>query len=672
MKSLRDQIGGAPAGAARCALAALAVLFALTSGAGRATADDVRLFQLTDIRGFAELGFFTSIQDRSRTTSPASTANRVEFSQLLNVSAIGYAYHPSFLTFEGGFQVEFIEDVLEQLDHRILPGGHFRFNFLENHRNGLSIFGRILRTEQQPPFSEKFSVLSQVYGATLYQRWGWIPFSLTYQHRSLENDAPGSFDDSAEEILFRGGYELGERSRGSIDYDLILQDQGGDDVRRQNLGVNNVSFFGDREEKKWFTNLFLKEEVTERDSGETKQYAAIGNTNFNWRHTDDLLTGYSLSGRWSDFGTQSVTTVSPSFLLTHTLYESLTSQVEIRSDLQKASTGSRYEIGGRISEVYLKRLGGWGRLILRAAPRITMTYDRPEADSAYDEEPEYEIAVPAVPLRNPNVIEDTILVRHVNCTFGPTPEECRNPEDYRVIPAGGGFVALQLTPGGLLEPDNPDDPVNVLVTYEYELGEKGDILSFGVDADANLWIRERVELFGRYQTNDRKVLSGSERNIRVNSFDRIVVGLNLALPWLSALLQFEDYDATFGPFRGYSGSLSLFSGFGASWQARGGVGYALRNYLDSGEDLSRLTASANVGRRLFRRGQLELRGRYRRERWSGEKGRTNNVDALYVNAGFSWWYGKIDVKLEGGMVQISREREDKRVFRVDLRVRRPF
>jgi hypothetical protein len=43
-----------------------------------------------------------------------------------------------------------------------------------------------------------------------------------------------------------------------------------------------------------------------------------------------------------------------------------------------------------------------------------------------------------------------------------------------------------------------------------------------------------------------------------------------------------------------------------------------------------------------------------------------------VNAGFSWWYGQIDVKLEGGMAQVLREAEDKRVYRIDLRARRSF
>jgi hypothetical protein len=82
--------------------------------------------------------------------------------------------------------------------------------------------------------------------------------------------------------------------------------------------------------------------------------------------------------------------------------------------------------------------------------------------------------------------------------------------------------------------------------------------------------------------------------------------------------------------------------------------------------------SAGVRKRLFRRGELELEGRYRRVRWSGDRGDADDVDTLFVNADFSWRYGKIDVKLEAGMAQVLREAEDKRVYRVDLRVRRSF
>jgi hypothetical protein len=59
-------------------------------------------------------------------------------------------------------------------------------------------------------------------------------------------------------------------------------------------------------------------------------------------------------------------------------------------------------------------------------------------------------------------------------------------------------------------------------------------------------------------------------------------------------------------------------------------------------------------------------------RCSGERSGADDIDALFVNAGYSWWYGKINVKLAGGMAQVFRKAEDRSVYRVDLRVRRSF
>jgi hypothetical protein len=665
MKNLRDQAGGALFGAARCAIAAFALLSALTSGAGRATAADVRLFRLTDISGFADLGFFTTLEDRSRTTSPDSDFDRVEFSQLLNLNASAYIYHPSFLTFQGGFQIELIEDVIDQDKNRILLGGNWNFNLLQNHRESLSVFGRVLETESARPFSGTYQVLSQLYGVTFYERRGWLPFSLTYQHRSLASSESGGFDDSADEILFKGDYQLGERSRGRVDYDLIFQDLSGDDVRRQDLSVNNVSYFGEYGEKRLFTNFLFNEQITKRESGTNEQYSAGGATNFYWQHTDDLSTEYHLSGRWNEVETQSVANMNPSFSLTHDLYESLTTRFEIFGRLRDGSTGSRNQFGGVISETYVKRLGGWGRLSIRAASRITMTSDRPKGDTALAVDEGHTMAeFPDEPrLVNPDVI-GPIVVTNEKCPG----ERCEEGLDYEVERVGGGFVELSLpvVTRFLVEGDF------VEVSYTYDLGGKRDILSTGVNAGANLWILDRLGLFGRYETNDQKLVSGDERDLRINEYDRSVVGLQLRWPWLSARAQFEDYDATFDPFRGYLGSISVFTYGTASWRARFNASYTLRDHTDTDETVGRLTVSGGVRKRLFRRGELELDGRYRRERWSGDRSDVDDVDTLFVNAGFSWWYGKIDVKLEGGMSQILREAEDKRVYRFDLRVRRSF
>jgi hypothetical protein len=348
------------------------------------------------------------------------------------------------------------------------------------------------------------------------------------------------------------------------------------------------------------------------------------------------------------------------------LYESLTTNVGISWSLQDASTGSRNQFGGTIREIYNKRLGEWGRLTLRATPRIAMAYDRPQGDIAPVFDESHTMAdLPFAPrLDNPDVIIETIEVTSEDCSG----EVCEPELDYRAIPVSGGFVELRL-------PDVPRDldvDSAVLVEYKYELGEEADILNTGVDAEASLFILERLGLFCRYEINDQKLVSGNERNVRINDYDRTVVGMHLTWPWFSATAEFEDYNATFGPFRGYSGSISAFNDSTASWRVGFNAGYTFRDQKDTGETMGLLSLSGTVTKRLFRRGELTLEGRYRQERWTGDRSDESDVDTLFLNAGYSWWYGKVSVKLKGGMAQILRKREDRSVYRVDLRVRRSF
>ena len=210
------------------------------------------------------------------------------------------------------------------------------------------------------------------------------------------------------------------------------------------------------------------------------------------------------------------------------------------------------------------------------------------------------------------------------------------------------------------------------------INKDGKMVMSGMDI-SNLkkgsWYIFKLQKSGNIVTwkiNEQEVLAGNELEVLTNSYKRSVLGLELTWPWFSARGELEDYDATFSPFRGYLGRISVFSDSVASWRARCGVGYVFRDYSDTDETVGRLTASAGISKRLFRRGQMKLDGRYRRARWSGERATANDVDTVSVNAGFSWWYGKIDVKLDFRMVQVLRDAEDKRVYRVDLRVRRPF
>ena len=660
MKIPRDKTGAALPGGIYRRIGAIAVLSILMGGVGPAAAQDIRLFQLEDIGGTLEMGFLTDLEDRSRSSSSGSEFDRVELSQLLRLNTRGYIYHPRFLTFDTGLNFEAIEGLAGQRDNRLLFGGDFRFNFLEKHPNSLSVFGTILESEFARPFSEIYSVTNELYGVTFFQKWGWIPFNLTYKHGTRSGGAGDQLDDSRDKLIFAGRYQLGERSDGRLDYDLAFEEIQGQELRRQNLVASNVSRLGDGADKTLRTSVRL---FDERDGRHLR--TANGNTIFDWKHTDRFRTQYTFNGRWSDSEVQTATNLDGRFFLAHQLYESLGTNFEIFASSEDASFRKRNEFGGRISENYLKRLGDWGRLNIIVAPHASMAYNRLDEETAFvfDEGHVFVDPQPVV-LQQPGIIASSIVVTSPNCFPGPV---CDPVLDYSVNVIGGGIETQLLILGGdILDGDS------ILVDYEYELIGDNDTLTTGVRVNSSLAFLEHWMVFGSYDTVDFHLLSGDENDLRFNSFDRYVAGMEFNGSWFAAKARFEDNDAKITPSWSTSGSVSFFTSGVKSWSGRLNADYTYLNQDDSSQTVNRYVVSGSASKRLFRWGLLEAEGGWLRGRWSGQSSQSNDIDNLHLKLKYSWWYGKVEVKMEAGIAQILRPTEDRRVYKFDLRVRRVF
>jgi hypothetical protein len=658
----RDRTGRAHF-AHRCGVfAAAAFLAAIVGGAQDAAAQPVRPFQVRDFGGFLEAGFFADLEERSRSESQSSNFDRIEFSQLLNLSLDSYIYHPRFLTFQGGFRFESIEGIADNAGTRFLYGADWRLNFLQEYRDSLSIYGRFQQNEVSRAFTESYELTSQLYGAALYHTWGWLPFDLTYQHRSTQYSTDNRLDEVTDEVLFRGDYVLGERSRGGLNYNLVFRDIRGNDTRRQAVNLSNSSEFGDESEKRWSTYASFEERA---DSGQ--MYAFTGNSNFSWQHTEDLSSRYRFNGHWEKNDDQSLTSLNPNIIIRHQLYESLTNELDVFGRFEDASFASTKEFGTQLSSQYVKELSDFGRLAIRVAPRVVMTYTRPEQETASvtDEAQTLVGLLPSL-LQRQDIIASSIVVTDLAETIEYVPGP---GGDYMILQTGGGFeTELVRTAFSAIA-----DGETVLVDYTYRLTGDSDILTTGVSTSINLWFFQHVGLFGRYSVTDQDILSGDRSDLRTNSYEHEVAGFELTWPWFNLKAQYENYAATLGPFEGFSTSLALFTYGRLEWHARANAGYSLRDQKESGgETITRADVGLGGQRRLFRRGFLEIDGIYVRERWSGESSFANDLDSFALKCAYTWWYGKVQVKLESRVARVLREAEDRSVYQINLRVRRDF
>jgi len=661
MKIPRDKTAAASSRGVRAALRALTALIVLLARSSPVAAEEVRPLKIESIHGAIEAGLFTNLEDRTRSVSSGSQFDRAELSQLLHLETDGYIYHPEFLTFDTGLKLELIESMYGQGGNRFLWGGNWRFNFLENRKNSLSVYGSRLESEFARPFADFYKVTNELYGATFFQKWGWIPFDLSFQHGARSGGVGNQLDDSFDKVLFNGRYQFSESSEGRLEYDLSFEDIQDQSFRRQNLVANNVTYLGEANDKRWSTDLRLFEERNDQ-----LRRDASGKTELDWTHSSTLQTRYLFRGRWSDNELQNSTTLDPSFFLNHQLYESLRTDVEIFAHLEDASYRDWNEFGGRIAESYSKRLGTWGQLNIVVAPRIAVSFNRSKQDTAFvTDEPRRMVDLQPAVLTQANIIVSSIVVTDLTGSIvyveGPL-------GDYVVNQISGGVeTELVRTPIS-----NIADGEIVLVDYEYELLGDNDTLTSGVVASTSLLFLDRWTAFGRYDSSDYHVLSGDKSTLRFNNFDRYVAGLRYGGPWLNAKAEFEVNDADLGSYRGFAGGVTVFTYGTKLWSGRLNADYGYRDNMDTGEDVNRFSVSGSAGTRLFKRGFVEAETSYLWARWSGQSSQANDVDAMNVKLKYSWWYGKVEVRMETGFAQLLRPTEDRRVFKFDLWVRRVF
>jgi hypothetical protein len=273
------------------------------------------------------------------------------------------------------------------------------------------------------------------------------------------------------------------------------------------------------------------------------------------------------------------------------------------------------------------------------------------------------VALDPVMLRQPFIIASSIVVTDINGSI-----VYDEGLDYIVNQIGGGVeTELVRTFTSTIA-----DGQFVLVDYQYELAGDNDTLTTGVAVRTSLSFLDHWMVSGGYDTVDYHVLSGNEDELRFNSFDRYSAGMEFNSLWFNAKARMERNDASISPSWGYSGSASVNTYRVESWKGRLTADYSYLSQDSSAQTVNRFSVSGFASKRIFKRGFLEAEGSWLRARWSGQSSEANDIDAIRVKLKYTWWYGKVEVKLETGFAQLLRQVEDRSVFRFDLRARRVF
>jgi hypothetical protein len=651
---------GAALRLAVAALLALALVIASTQAEAVkrvAPPSPVRWAGVEDIGGYVELGFLAEHQERDRDLGGGSSDyERYQFLERVHIDLDAFFYHPRLISFDGTFDVGSTQDVNGgEVDFLIASDA--RFDILPHHPYGGVLFAQVTRSEVPRRFASSYDINTWVAGATFRFDPGPLPFRVTYQHRERSGGlTSGSIDEKANDVIFESTYG-GETSRGTLDYLFTQEESRGIDQRRQQINFTNQSVFGETENKRLHTNLFLREQDYSFQS-----YTITDMTRFDWFHSRTLSSEYRVDFSWDRSDLQTITTVKPSVALVHQLFGSLRSRGELYARLRPASFGDRWEYGAVLDEEYSKRLGDWGHLTLNFVPRISYIRNRPEdALALVTDEPHVLVLGVPVALANPEV--NTFSIRVTNDT---NTVEYLQGIDY-AVQTFGGLTEIRSLIGGSIA-----DGETVLVDYSYGTGLRNDLLQYGFAMRSDVSFLEHYLVFGVWDKYERELLDGLESPLATNEYDLLRVGAQATWPWMTASAEFADYDADIGPYRSYTGRLLFSTWDTRGWNARVSGSYTHRVTKDDDRTVDRVMGYARFSSRVLRRGWWELDLEYLRERWKNWPGGNNDVDAVSLRTNFRWWYGRIVLELDGRVVRRLRDAEDAFGYRAGLRVRRLF
>jgi hypothetical protein len=650
-------------------IALLAAVSAVATPLG--AADRPKLFAPPEVGGFVELRSEIERERRERDGVVFLDGDRLEFQQILHLDVDGFVYHPRFVDYDVGTEFALVRDGnggdFASGGSRVLGGGDFRVTFLRDHPYSLSLYGMSGEDEVERLFAPPLDISRRAYGASLAFQKGWLPFWLSYDHTSWEQEEDSSqFESGREEVLdaFRAlsRYRVG-RSSGELSYRLQYRESRlAPDIQEQLVRATNYTDL-DAGGRKTFTGSFQWTDRTGRGElvpgaapQDRESLSARGLVTL--RHSDRFSTEYDAEFHGIE---------TNGARLSHQLYGSLFTTGEVRARVEDASFGNIRTYEARLREEYRKRIGNGRYLQITLAPLLSLTQTEPGSDAGL-QIGESHVLVDALPItlnrRYPDpatvvVTDQSGLVVYVEGL------------DYAVSALGSLVEVVRIPTGSIA------DGEAVLVDYEYRLGGEGDVLSTDLRVGTKLSFMDWrpfdfVQLYWDFVSQEDKKLSG-DVDQTLESRRQMLAGAEASWEWGSAEMEYESDTSDLRAFWSLSQSVTLKAPPSWSWTAnlRGTHRRIVYEYPDTA--VSYLTLIASARRRLPWRGQLEIQLEWQKSAWEDSGlSQANDSSGFALEASLRFWYRALEFELVGRWSGIEYTEQIERVDSLLLRVRRPF
>ncbi len=442
--------------------------------------------------------------------STSFDSQRLYLAPGLGIGWNNYLYHPNLFTFsilaEPGYSYEQADGTGYSLNRQsLMLNGLLKGDLLREKPYTTTVsYGRS-HDDFQYDFFNSAIADSENWGVVTGYREGPVPVTLTIDKSST--DTVDSFRESLQDKLSLKLHARNERKKQDVtDLNYQFSNQSYDSRYKlanfstgstyHNVSVTDLEHFG----KSTLSSMLRYNNISTTQGADLSDLnASVG---YNLAHTPHLQSFYNYS--FSDFVGNDADSINNSFAagLSHQLYESLTSSINVHgSILSSTFGGSSFDsvsLGASHSENYSKRLGGWGRLTLGNTAGYDVTDQQVTGSTVFIPDESY--TVPAIGL----MIIRLKSLREISISSVKKNHLELDPSEYAVIKTTDPWQ-IQFFPAG---PNNiqPGDAVTVAYTIQSNPSGSFSMISDNCYISLSFW-QERAEIYARYSVTENEANS---------------------------------------------------------------------------------------------------------------------------------------------------------------------
>jgi hypothetical protein len=473
-------------------------------------------------------------ETEKRTGQDIDTVNTSqEFREGFNIQTKGWVYHPSLLTFNLGVQPRLTQTIEGDSGGKpFLQGYSLDATLLQAKPYTLHLFGRRYEDLLRSAFARRSDSEVDTYGANMRLKYKVLPTTVSYIHRSVTQRGFFDSDEDSDNLRISMRHQKeNSDTRLNANYNDTERTVSGTTTKTENSNSyiqNTYNITGDRRVVLDSLLSYRSTETGSIDTSNLRLYQYL-----EWRPRENLRSNYQVTYEDNKTGDFDRETTSFDALLTHLLYENLTTTVAGHGSLSDFTGGSEDIYWGNLDFLYRRRIA-WGELSLNAGWKYQITKrGLTDNDIQVIDEPHVLIDTEVTLLDNQNVDVSTIVITDIARTIVYVENV-----DYEIFPRDS-FTQIRRIPGGGIA-----DGQTVLVSYTYFTTEFDDsIFSQSYGIAFNLW--SALELYYEFFHAKQDILSGTSATEPID--DNVhIAGMRLGWKWTDTTFQYEDTNVTTG------------------------------------------------------------------------------------------------------------------------------